>query len=71
MEFLILILPVLALIWLVTSIVRFCKAGKRNFEKRRSLKKQIIISAIIIIAWVAIIVGLFFLIMYSIAVHGM
>lgn len=71
MEFIIFILPVLALIWLVVSIVKFCRTDKEKIEERKFLKKQIIISAAIIVAWIAIIVGFCFLIMYSIMVNGM
>ena len=71
MEFIIFILPVLALIWLVVSIVKFYRTDKEKIEERKSLKKQIIISSAIIVAWIAIIVGFCFLIMYSIMVNGM
>ena len=71
MEALILALPALALIWLVLSIIRFCRTSKENAEKRRALKKQIIISAVIIAAWIAVIGGFLFFIMYSITVYGM
>ena len=71
MEFIILLLPVLALIWLVISIIQFCRTNKGNVEKRKAFKKQIIISAIIIVVWIAVIFGFLFFIMYSIAVHGM
>ncbi len=71
MEFIIMALPVLALIWLAISIIQFCRTNKEDVEKRRALKKQIKISSIIIAAWVAIIGGFLLLIMYSIAVYGM
>ena len=71
MEFIIFILPVLALIWLVVSIVKFYRTDKEKIEERKSLKKQIIISSAIIVAWIAIIAGFCFLIMYSIMVNGM
>lgn len=71
MELLILALPVLALIWLVFSIIQFCRTNKENIEKRKALKKQIIISSVLIVAWIAIIGGFLFFIMYSIAVNGM
>jgi heme/copper-type cytochrome/quinol oxidase subunit 2 len=71
MEFFIFILPVLAVIWLVVSIVKFCKTKKENAEERKSWKKQIIISASIIVAWIVILVGFCCLIMYSIMVNGM
>lgn len=71
MEFIIMALPVLALIWLAISIIQFCGTNKEDVEKRRALKKQIKISSIIIAAWVAIIGGFLLLIMYSIAVYGM
>ncbi len=71
MEFIILLRPVLALIWFVISIIQFCRTSKGNVEKRKAFKNQIIISAIIIVAWIAVIFGFLFFIMYSIAVHGM
>ena len=71
MEFFIFILPVLAVIWLVVSIVKFCKKKKENAEERKSWKKQIIISASIIVAWIVILVGFCCLIMYSFMVNGM
>jgi len=71
MEFIIMALPVFALIWLAISIIQFCRTNKEDVEKRRALKKQIKISSIIIAAWVAIIGGFLLLIMYSIAVYGM
>lgn len=71
MEFIIMALPVLALIWLAISIIQFCRTNKEDVEKRRALKKQIKISSIIIAAWVAIIGGFLLLLMYSIAVYGM
>lgn len=55
MEFIIMALPVFALIWLAISIIQFCRTNKEDVEKRRALKKQIKISSIIIAAWVAII----------------
>lgn len=71
MEFIISALPVLALVWLIISIIRFCRTNKENIEKRKSLKKEIIISAIIIAAWIAIIGGFLFFLLHSIAVNGM
>lgn len=71
MEFIIMALPVFALIWLAISIIQFCRTNKEDVEKRRALKKQIKISSIIIAAWVAIIGGFLLLLMYSIAVYGM
>lgn len=71
MEYIIMALPVFALIWLVISIIQFCRTNKEDVEKRRVLKKQIKISSIIIAAWVAIVGGFLLLIMYSIAVYGM
>lgn len=71
MEYIIMALPVFALIWLAISIIQFCRTNKEDVEKRRALKKQIKISSIIIAAWVAIIGGFLLLIMYSIAVYGM
>ncbi len=71
MELIILALPVLALVWLISSIIQFCRTNKENTEKRKILKKQIIISAILIVAWFAIIGGFLLFIIYSIAVHGM
>jgi len=71
MEYIIMALPVFALIWLAISIIQFCRTNKEDVEKRRALKKQIKISSIIIAAWVAIVGGFLLLIMYSIAVYGM
>ena len=71
MELIILALPVLALVWLISSIIQFCRTNKENTEKRKILKKQIRISAILIVAWFAIIGGFLLFIIYSIAVHGM
>ena len=73
MEFLILIfgLPIVALIWLISAIIQFCKTNKENIEKRKAIKKEIIICAIIIAAWIVIIGGFLFSIIYSISVYGM
>ena len=71
MEFIILALPVLALIWMVSSIIRFCRTNKENSETRKEIKKHIIISAVLIVAWIAIIGFFLLFIIYSIAVHGM
>lgn len=71
MELIILALPVLALVWFISSIIQFCRTNKENTEKRKILKKQIRISAILIVAWFAIIGGFLLFIIYSIAVHGM
>ena len=72
MEFLILIfgLPIVALIWLISAIIQFCKTNKENIEKRKAIKKEIIICAIIIAAWIVIIGGFLFYIIYSISVYG-
>lgn len=73
MEFLILIfgLPIVALICLISAIIQFCRTNKENIEKRKALKKEIIICAIIIVAWIVIIGGFIFLLMRSIAINGM
>ena len=73
MEFLILIfgLPIVALLWLITAIIQFCRTNKENIEKRKALKKEIIICSIIIVAWIVIIGGFIFLLMRSIAINGM
>ena len=72
MEFLILIfgLPIVALIWLISAIIQFCRTNKENIEKRKAIKKEIIICAIIIAAWIVIIGGFLFYISYSISVYG-
>ncbi len=72
MEFLILIfgLPIVALIWLISAIIQFCRTNKKNIEKRKAIKKEIIICAIIIAAWIVIIGGFLFYIIYSISVYG-
>ena len=73
MEFLILIfgLPIVALICLISAIIQFCRTNKENIEKRKAIKKEIIICAIIIVAWIVIIGGFIFLLMRSIAINGM
>jgi len=71
MEFLIFGLPIVALIWLISAIIQFCRTNKENIEKRKALKKEIIICAIIIAAWIVIIGGFLFSIIYSISVYGM
>ncbi len=71
MDIIIFGLPVLALIWLIVSIVQFCKTNKENADKRKALKKHIIISAVLIVAWIAIIFSFLVFIMYSITVNGM
>jgi len=73
MEFLILIfgLPIVVLICLISAIIQFCRTNKENIEKRKALKKEIIICAIIIAAWIVIIGGFIFLLMRSIAINGM
>ena len=71
MEFLIFGLPIVALIWLISAIIQFCRTNKENIEKRKALKKEIIICAIIIAAWIVIIGGFLFYIIYSISVYGM
>ena len=72
MEFLILIfgLPIVALICLISAIIQFCRTNKENIEKRKALKKEIIICSIIIVAWIVIIGGFLFYISYSISVYG-
>jgi len=71
MEFLIFGLPIVALIWLISAIIQFCRTNKENIEKRKTLKKEIIICAIIIVAWIVIIGGFLLSIIYSISVYGM
>ena len=71
MEFLIFGLPIVALIWLISAIIQFCRTNKENIEKRKALKKEIIICSIIIAAWIVIIGGFIFLLMRSIAINGM
>ncbi|AIW90252.1 MULTISPECIES: hypothetical protein [unclassified Treponema] len=71
MEFLIFGLPIVALIWLISAIIQFCRTNKENIEKRKALKKEIIICSIIIVAWIVIIGGFIFLLMRSIAINGM
>ena len=71
MEFLIFGLPIVALIWLISAIIQFCRTNKENIEKRKAIKKEIIICAIIIAAWIVIIGGFLFSIIYSISVYGM
>ena len=71
MEFFILALPVFTFIWLVISIIKFCRTNKENFERRRSLKRRIIISAVITAAWFVTVGGFLLLIIYSITVNGM
>ncbi|MCR5612721.1 hypothetical protein [Treponema sp.] len=71
MNYVIMALPVLALIWLVISIIMFCITNKEDIEKGKSWKKQIIISAAIIGAWFLIIGGFILLILSSIIVVGM
>ena len=72
MEFLILIfgIPIVALICLISAIIQFCRTNKENIEKRKALKKEIIICSIIIVAWIVIIGGFLFYISYSISVYG-
>ena|GEM_PF-589311 len=41
MEFLIFGLPIVALIWLISAIIQFCRTNKENIEKRKALKKEI------------------------------
>ena len=71
MEFLIFGLPIVTLLWLITAIIQFCRTDKENSEKRKALKKEIIICAIVIGAWIVIIGGFIFLLMRSIAINGM
>ena len=71
MEFLIFGLPIVALIWLISAIIQFCRTNKENIEKRKAIKKEIIICATIIVAWIVIIGGFIFLLMRSIAINGM
>ena len=73
MEFLILIfgLPIVALLWLITAIIQFCRTNKKNIEKRKALKKEIIICAIVIGAWIVVIGGFIFFIIMSITINGM
>lgn len=71
MEFLIFGLPIVALIWLISAIIQFCRTNKENIEKRKALKKEIIICSIIIVAWIVIIGAFLFSIIYSISVYGM
>ena len=71
MEFLIFGLPIVALIWLISAIIQFCRTNKENIEKRKAIKKEIIICAIIIAAWIVIIGAFLFSIIYSISVYGM
>ena len=62
MEFLIELLPIITIVWFVYSIIQFCKTNKENIYKRKSLKKQIIVSGIINVAWIIIIVVFIYLI---------
>ena len=71
MELILLALPAIAVLTLVISIIQFCRTSKGDAARRKSLKKRIIISAIIILLWILAVGGFLFLIMYSIAVHGM
>ena len=71
MEFLIFGLPIIALIWLISAIIQFCRTNKENIEKRKALKKEIIICAIVIGAWIVIIGGFIFFIIMSITINGM
>lgn len=71
MEFLIFGLPIVALLWLITAIIQFCRTNKENIEKRKALKKEIIICAIVIGAWIVTIGGFIFFIIMSIAINGM
>ena len=54
-----------------SAIIQFCRTNKENIEKRKALKKEIIICSIIIVAWIVIIGGFIFLLMRSIAINGM
>ena len=71
MEFLIFGLPIVALIWLISAIIQFCRTNKENIEKRKALKKEIIICAIVIGAWIVVIGGFIFFIIMSITINGM
>lgn len=71
MELVVLALPVLALVWLVSSIVRLCRTSRDDGEKRRSLKRQIAAAAIIIAAWILVFVGLMILVVRAVVVNGM
>ena len=71
MEFLIFGLPIVALLWLITAIIQFCRTNKENIEKRKALKKEIIICAIVIGAWLVVIGGFIFFIIMSITINGM
>ena len=71
MEFLIFGLPIVALLWLITAIIQFCMTNKENIEKRKALKKEIIICAIVIGAWIVVIGGFIFFIIMSITINGM
>lgn len=62
MEFLIELLPIITIVWFVYSIIQFCKTNKENIYKRKSLKKQIIISGIINVAWIIIFIVFLYLI---------
>ena len=62
MEFLIELLSIITIVWFVYSIIQFCKTNKENIYKRKSLKKQIIVSGIINVAWIIIIVVFIYLI---------
>lgn len=62
MEFLIELLPIITIVWFVYSIIQFCKTNKENIYKIKSLKKQIIVSGIINVAWIIIIVVFIYLI---------
>ncbi len=62
MEFLIELLPIITIVWFVYSIIQFCKTNKENIYKRKSLKKQIIVSGIINVAWIIIIVVFIYLV---------
>ena len=71
MEFLIFGLPIVALLWLITAIIQFCRTNKENIEKRKALKKEIIICAIVIGAWIVVIGGFIFFIIMPITINGM
>ena len=71
MEFLIFGLPIVALLWLIAAIIQFCRTNKENIEKRKALKKEIIICAIVIGAWIVVIGGFIFFIIMSITINGM
>lgn len=71
MVYLILAIPVASLVWLIVSIVRFCKTDKENHKERVQFRNQIIISSIIIVLWILAVFGFIAWLAYSITVYGM